>query len=77
MADSTAAAPVPAPAATTRPVKPDVDLFNEKLGKAEKEYQEALAKYVCPRGLALVAAIRRNTSLLPMAAPPRRGLLGN
>ncbi|KAK3956179.1 hypothetical protein QBC32DRAFT_203530 [Pseudoneurospora amorphoporcata] len=37
--------PATAPAATTKPVKPDQDAFNEKLAQAEKEYQEALKKY--------------------------------
>jgi len=44
MADSTAAAA--ATAASTRPTRPDTDLFNEKLGKAEKEYQDVMTKYV-------------------------------
>ncbi|KAI2469344.1 hypothetical protein F4781DRAFT_394450 [Annulohypoxylon bovei var. microspora] len=41
-------AATPAPAAAgekKRPEKPDVDLFNEQLAKAEKEYQESFAKY--------------------------------
>jgi hypothetical protein len=46
MADSTAPATA-APAAVTKPVKPDADAFNEQLGKAEKDYQEAMTKYVC------------------------------
>lgn len=51
MAD-TATAPAPAPAAADKkkqiekPEKPNADLFNEQLAKAEKEYQEAFAKYV-------------------------------
>ncbi|KAI1105813.1 hypothetical protein F4804DRAFT_97103 [Jackrogersella minutella] len=45
MAD-VAAAPAAAPAADKKkPEKPDVDLFNEQLAKAEKEYQESFAKY--------------------------------
>ena len=51
----TVAAPAPAPAAADKkkadkiekPEKPNTDLFNEKLAKAEKEYQDAFAKYVC------------------------------
>ena len=49
----TVAAPTPAPAAADKkkavekPEKPNVDLFNEQLAKAEKEYQDAFAKYVC------------------------------
>ncbi|KAI4867049.1 hypothetical protein F4820DRAFT_468288 [Hypoxylon rubiginosum] len=35
----------PAPAEKKRPEKPDTDLFNEQLAKAEKEYQESFAKY--------------------------------
>ncbi|KAH8889854.1 hypothetical protein GQ53DRAFT_782973 [Thozetella sp. PMI_491] len=41
MADSTAA-----PAQATRPAKPDVDLFNEQLGKAEKEHTAAMERLV-------------------------------
>lgn len=42
-----AAAPATAPAGEKkRPEKPDVDLFNEQLAKAEKEYQESFARYV-------------------------------
>lgn len=47
----TAAVPAPAPASADKkkfekPEKPNADLFNEQLAKAEKEYQEAFAKYV-------------------------------
>lgn len=41
--------PAAAPAATTKPGKPDQDAFNEKLAQAEKEYQDALKKYVSPQ----------------------------
>ncbi|KAI0106296.1 hypothetical protein GGR51DRAFT_179516 [Nemania sp. FL0031] len=46
MAD-TATAPAAAPAAADKkkPEKPNVDLFNESLAKAEKEYQDSMAKY--------------------------------
>ncbi|KAI1377520.1 hypothetical protein F4677DRAFT_458881 [Hypoxylon crocopeplum] len=48
-----ATAPTPAPAPATEPAasekkkpeKPDVDLFNEQLAKAEKEYQDSFARY--------------------------------
>ncbi|KAL7627593.1 multicopy suppressor of BFA (Brefeldin A) [Parahypoxylon ruwenzoriense] len=41
-----AAAPTTAPAAEKKkPEKPNTDLFNEQLAKAEKEYQESFAKY--------------------------------
>ncbi|KAK0619907.1 hypothetical protein B0T14DRAFT_431864 [Immersiella caudata] len=43
MADSTA--PAAAPAASIRPTKPDQALFEEKLTKAEKEYQDVMTKY--------------------------------
>jgi hypothetical protein len=43
MSDSTAAAATPA---ATKPAKPDADLFNEQLGKAEKEHSDALARLV-------------------------------
>lgn len=45
MAESQTPAAAPA---VTKPVKPDQDAFNEKLAQAEKEYQEALKKYVSP-----------------------------
>ncbi|KAI0399380.1 hypothetical protein F4802DRAFT_40304 [Xylaria palmicola] len=43
----TATTPAAAPAAAEkkRPEKPNVDLFNENLAKAEKEYQDSMAKY--------------------------------
>ncbi|KAI0014310.1 hypothetical protein F4779DRAFT_559206 [Xylariaceae sp. FL0662B] len=46
MADA-AAAPVPAQAAADKkkPEKPDVNLFNERLAQAEKEYQDSMARY--------------------------------
>ncbi|KAI0840870.1 hypothetical protein F5Y06DRAFT_261944 [Hypoxylon sp. FL0890] len=37
--------PAAAPADKKKPEKPDVNLFNEQLAKAEKEYQESFAKY--------------------------------
>ncbi|KAI0387637.1 hypothetical protein F5Y04DRAFT_286720 [Hypomontagnella monticulosa] len=41
-----AATPAAAPAAEKqRPQKPDVNLFNEQLAKAEKEYQDSFARY--------------------------------
>ncbi|KAI1503962.1 hypothetical protein F5X99DRAFT_373988 [Biscogniauxia marginata] len=45
VAATPAAAPSPAPAERKKPEKPNVDLFNERLAKAEKEYQESMAKY--------------------------------
>ncbi|KAI1386308.1 uncharacterized protein F4822DRAFT_311950 [Hypoxylon trugodes] len=45
MAD-VAATPAAAPAADKKkPEKPNVDLFNEQLSKAEKEYQDSFARY--------------------------------
>lgn len=44
-----AAAPAAGATAATpavKPQKPNVDLYNEQLAKAEKEYSEAMAKYV-------------------------------
>ncbi|RYP21791.1 hypothetical protein DL765_002016 [Monosporascus sp. GIB2] len=46
----TAAVPAPSPAAADKkkfekPEKPNADLFNEQLAKAEKEYQDAFAQY--------------------------------
>jgi len=47
MADAKdAPAAAPAAAANTKPVKPDVDAFNEQLAKAEKEHKDAMAQYV-------------------------------
>lgn len=55
-ATATATAPAPAPAAAAaaagtaadkkKPEKPNAELFNERLAKAEKEYQDSMAKYV-------------------------------
>ncbi|KAH9887121.1 hypothetical protein F4778DRAFT_757275 [Xylariomycetidae sp. FL2044] len=47
MADvaKTPAAPAPAAAEKKRPEKPNTDLFNESLAKAEKEYQDSMTKY--------------------------------
>ena len=41
-----AEATTPASAQAAKPVKPNVDLFNEQLNKAEKEHSEVMAKYV-------------------------------
>lgn len=30
-----------------KPERPNAELFNESLAKAEKEYQDSMAKYVC------------------------------
>lgn len=39
--------PAAAPAVEKKkPEKPDADLFNEQLAKAEKEYKDSFAKYV-------------------------------
>lgn len=48
MAESQTPAAAPAATTTTKPVKPDQDAYNEKLAKAEKEYQDALKQYVSP-----------------------------
>ena len=40
--------PAAAPAAITKPVKPDQDEYNKNLAVAEKEYQDALKQYVSP-----------------------------
>ncbi|CAJ2513562.1 Uu.00g016810.m01.CDS01 [Anthostomella pinea] len=48
MADTATAPAAPAAAAAgekKRPEKPNLDLFNERLAKAEKEYQDSFAKY--------------------------------
>lgn len=46
---ASASAPAVAPAAAEkkRPEKPNAELFNERLAKAEKEHQETMARYVC------------------------------
>jgi len=49
MAETTTAstaAPAAATADKRKPEKPNAELFNERLAKAEKEYQDAMAKYV-------------------------------
>lgn len=58
MAETTAA-PDAAPAAdvgtaasaAAKPLKPNQELFNEEVAKAEKEYKEAMTKYVSKYGL--------------------------
>ena len=35
-----------APAANLKPSKPDQDLFNKSLEKAQKEYDDAMTRYV-------------------------------
>ncbi len=59
----TAAAPVAHQAAAAdkkkfeKPEKPNADLFNEQLAKAEKEYQDAFAKYVRPHPPQLIVIL--------------------
>jgi hypothetical protein len=45
MADSKTAAPAAA-APAARPTRPDEALFNENLKKAQKEYDDAMVRYV-------------------------------
>ncbi|KAH8159368.1 hypothetical protein CIB48_g8879 [Xylaria polymorpha] len=47
---ASASAPAVAPAAAEkkRPEKPNAELFNERLAKAEKEHQETMARYMPP-----------------------------
>ncbi|KAI1763739.1 hypothetical protein GGR53DRAFT_496329 [Hypoxylon sp. FL1150] len=45
MAEVAAAPAAAPPAEKKRPEKPDVNLFNEQLAKAEKEYQDSFARY--------------------------------
>ncbi|RYP54873.1 hypothetical protein DL768_000437 [Monosporascus sp. mg162] len=61
----TAAAPAPAPAAAgkkkfEKPEKPNADLFNEQLAKAEKEYQEAFAQYNAVKAKVEIAMPNKN-----------------
>ncbi len=47
MADSTAAAAAPAAAPQApRPAKPDQEVYDKEVAQAEKEYKEALERYV-------------------------------
>jgi hypothetical protein len=46
MADSTTAAPAAAAAPAARPTRPDEALFNENLKKAQKDYDDAMTRYV-------------------------------
>lgn len=59
------AATAPAAAATAadkkKPEKPNAELFNERLAKAEKEYQDSMAKYVC-RGTHLSVSTQHSAS---------------
>lgn len=41
-----AAAATSAPAANVKPTKPDQDVFNKDLAKAQKEHDDVMAKYV-------------------------------
>ena len=55
MADSTAAAAAPAAAPqAARPPKPDQEVYDKEVAQAEKEYKEALERYVSPRSLVRV-----------------------
>ncbi|RYP41816.1 hypothetical protein DL767_000832 [Monosporascus sp. MG133] len=61
----TAAAPAPAPAAADKkkfekPEKPNADLFNEQLAKAEKEYQDAFAQYNAIKAKVEIAMPNKN-----------------
>ncbi|KAI5919865.1 hypothetical protein F4810DRAFT_463075 [Camillea tinctor] len=66
MADVAAPAAAPAASAASaptekkRPEKPDVNLFNERLAKAEKEYQESMAKYNAIKAKVDLALPNRN-----------------
>lgn len=60
-----AAAPAPAPAAADKkkfekPEKPNADLFNEQLAKAEKEYQDAFAQYNAVKAKVEIATPNKN-----------------
>lgn len=46
MADSESTTAAPAPAAAAKPTRPDEALFNENLKKAQKEYDDAMVRYV-------------------------------
>ncbi|KAI0888883.1 uncharacterized protein GGS22DRAFT_152614 [Annulohypoxylon maeteangense] len=52
--------PVPAAGEKKRPEKPNADLFNEQLAKAEKEYQESFAKYNAVKQKVEIAAPNKN-----------------
>ena len=57
MADSTAAAAAPAAAPqAARPPKPDQEVYDKEVAQAEKEYKEALERYVSLRILSALAA---------------------
>lgn len=45
MAETTAPDAAPAATPAARPVKPNAELYKEQLGKAEKEYNDAMARY--------------------------------
>ncbi|KAI0152322.1 hypothetical protein F4776DRAFT_601129 [Hypoxylon sp. NC0597] len=67
MAD-VSATPAVAPATEKKkPEKPDVNLFNEQLAKAEKEYQESFAKYnAVKQKVELVAGGKNKEQLSPL-----------
>jgi chromosome segregation ATPase len=69
MADSTT--PAAAPAASTRPTKPDQALYDEKLAKAEKEYQDVMTKYNAIKAKIELATPNKNKDQ-PTPAQKRR-----
>ncbi|KAK0718189.1 hypothetical protein B0T26DRAFT_752143 [Lasiosphaeria miniovina] len=70
--DATAAATAAAAAgASLKPVKPDTDLFNEQLGKAEKEYQDVMARYNAVKAKIELATPSKNKDA-PSATQKRR-----
>ena len=73
MADSTAAAAAPAAAPQApRPAKPDQEVYDKEVAQAEKEYKEALERYVSRLTLCALAVppLFFCLSLLSISYPP-------
>ncbi|KAI1095920.1 hypothetical protein F5B19DRAFT_439576 [Rostrohypoxylon terebratum] len=68
--------PVAAPAGEKKkPEKPNADLFNEQLAKAEKEYQEALAKYNAVKQKVELAVPNKNKDIQSPTQKRRQELI--
>ncbi|KAK5653881.1 hypothetical protein OQA88_7806 [Cercophora sp. LCS_1] len=74
MADSTPAATA-TPAVATKPTKPDADLFNENLAKAEKTFQDVMAKFNAVKAKLDLAQPNKNKDQPSPAQKRRQELL--
>lgn len=72
---ATAPAATPAPVDKKKPEKPNVDLFNERLAKAEKEYQDSMAKYNAIKAKVELAAPNKDKDTQTPTQKRRRELI--